>query len=165
MAAWVFEWSWNAKPTFQLIFGERKALLQLEKETKLALARDSALSWSTKVKNVGIHYAGQERYGSYSSGIHRKRTKSPEQNKSSLDIAGCFKCNGPDNISVNFPRPPNIARAGARRLEYSQKIQNEAWECCPRSSSRLVSSTNFRISSGGFRRRKLGLLKLSAHIP
>lgn len=48
--------------TFEVLFGEPEVVLQLDKTAKVPLALESALSSSTKVNEVDVHYPGQGRY-------------------------------------------------------------------------------------------------------
>lgn len=123
-------YSWSHEPlsrvathglSFQILYGELEAALQLDKEAKLAIARDSASSLSPRQEEVEIRYAGQGRYARNPKFVRERRTAQNSGKINPLTISGCFNCDSPDHLAKDCPKPMNAAKAAARRLEYYRK--------------------------------------------
>lgn len=100
---------------FQQLYGELEAALQLDKEARLIMSRDEAARSSKSADPIGVNYAGQARYN------RSQRNPRPTQRKDPLLISGCFNCDDPNHLIKDCPKPKNIAKATARRLEYYKK--------------------------------------------
>lgn len=114
--------------SFQMLYGELEAALQLDKEAKVAIARDSASSAKyAAVDEVDIRFAGQGRYGRNPKDVRgrggpsRGSSLSLKTKTNPLDISGCFNCDSPNHLIGQCPHPKNAAKAAARRLEYYKK--------------------------------------------
>lgn len=121
--------SWSREPlsrvathslTFQMLYGELEAALQLDKEAKLALARDNALGKSIHYdeRGLGIHYAGQGRYGNNLRYVRTRRKSNARRSIKPVDIAGWFNCGESDHFVKDCKKPMNAAKAAAKKLEY-----------------------------------------------
>lgn len=105
------------KLSFQQIYGELEAALQLEKESKIATLRDKIgrSEQQTRDDIVGVNFAGQGRYS------RRREQGSWNRRMNPLSISGCFNCDDRSHMLKDCPKPRNVARAAARRLEYLRK--------------------------------------------
>lgn len=123
----VVGYNWSHEPlsrvathnlSFQQVYGELEAALQLDKEARIALLRDKA-SNANKQRNddiISTNFAGQ---GRYSRGNKSRGETTSTFNP--LSIAGCFNCGDPGHIMKNCPRPLNVAKAAASKIEYLNK--------------------------------------------
>ena len=118
--------------SFQQLYGELEAALQLQKEAKQAMLRDAA----TKTKDLGyddevpgILFAGQTRYAKHPSrnrffrGSRGFSTPSsrPRTSFDPLSIQGCFNCEDKTHTIRDCPRPINAGKAAANKLDYFRK--------------------------------------------
>lgn len=139
----VVGYSWSHEPlsrvathqlTFQKLYGELEAPLQLEKEGKLAQVRDSATNTGffgyDQQLESSVHYNGQGKYGRhpsharsiYSSGKSGFQAQSRESTTfDPLKVAGCFNCGNPNHMMNKCDKPLNVARAASNRIEYYEK--------------------------------------------
>lgn len=138
---------WSSEPlsrvathslTFQQLYAELEAALQLDKESKLATLRDQ-VQIQRKVaipeETLGIHYIGQGRYlnnpGTFrgrkpvkSARFNQRPTSSysgeQRSRKSPFDpltVLGCFNCGG-NHLIKDCRKPLNVAKSAAGKLEY-----------------------------------------------
>lgn len=100
--------------TYQQLYGELESALQLYKEAKLEMLLEKATNSNIPTEDgiAEISYVGQPRlrsgYAKY------KRTK----DRSGAQAQGCFNCEAKDHYARECPRPLNLARAAARKLDY-----------------------------------------------
>lgn len=150
----VIGYSWSHEPlsrvathglSFQQLYGELEAALQLEKEAEIMKQRDRATQAIREKHDevVGVNYAGQGRY------IRKQNfRKSYKSRKNPLEISGCFNCDDPSHMIKDCPEPKNAAKAAARRLEYLQKkkqnnaIHHVLAELCQQLDSQNSSDTD-----------------------
>ena len=117
--------------SFQQLYGELEAALQLEKETKHAALRDSMTRSSSRrfghdEEIPGILFTGQTRYAKHPSSLgYQNRTGFGKPTKGMkfdpLSISGCFNCDDPTHVVKNCPKTLNVAKAAAKKLEYYSK--------------------------------------------
>lgn len=123
----VIGYTWSHEPlsrvatqglTFQQLYGEIEAALQLHKESQLVASRDDAARLQV-VQDEGealINFTGQGRY------LKPYRDKNVGQKSfDPLSITGCFNCEDPSHVLKDCPKPLNIAKAAAQKLEYLKK--------------------------------------------
>lgn len=106
--------------TFQQLYGELESAVQLDKESKLASTQERARIRSVDndvVTPIQIHFAGQ---GRYRHGNTSNRGK-PRATFDPLSLMGCFNCDDPGHRANKCPKPPDYARAAARKIEYLKK--------------------------------------------
>ena len=142
--------SWSSEPlsrvathqlTFQQLYSELEAALQLDKESKLAVIRDRAQLNQRSVphdSSTGILYTGQGRYYNNSPYPRERDPRSTGQPHASgrvyrspltarqkgkfnpLSVSGCFNCGG-NHLLRDCTLPLNTSRAAARKMEYYAK--------------------------------------------
>ncbi|CDF36767.1 unnamed protein product [Chondrus crispus] len=141
---------WSSEPlsrvathqlTFQQLYSELEAALQLDKESKIAIIRDHAQLNQRSVSHdswAGILYTGQGRYYN-NSPYPRERDqtstrqprfggrafRSPSTTKQKvkfnpLTVSGCFNCGG-NHLLRDCTLPLNTSRAATRKMEYYAK--------------------------------------------
>ena len=137
--------TWSSEPlsrvathelTFQQLYSELEAALQLDKESKLAIIRDRAQLDQRQVPHdgsIGILFTGQGRYYNnalYPSARDSTRTQrcfsgrafrspsttKPKGNFNPLSVSGCFICGG-NHLLRDCTLPLNTSRAATRKME------------------------------------------------
>lgn len=138
----VVGYDWSREPlsrvathslTFQQLYGELEAAVQLDKESKLANLQDRASSVGDQgVESDGgiasINYAGQGRYSiptkgrrtSYGQGRQIGYDNGSKNKIDPLSLVGCFNCGEKSHFARDCTRPKNFAAAAARKIEYLQ---------------------------------------------
>ena len=140
---------WSSEPlsrvathqlTFQRLYSELEAALQLDKESKLAIIRDRARLDQRRGPHdhsTGILYTGKGRYYNNSpypsernsTSTHRRFSgrafRSPSMSKpkgkfNPLSVSGCFNCGGNHSLR-DCTLPLNTSRAATRKMEYYAK--------------------------------------------
>ena len=127
--------------TFQKLYAELEAALQLDKEAALANLRDSAEQRRRSPvpeNTTGVLYTGQDRYMNDPTGLRRtfakplrpfhkepNRSSHPfEQRKARFDplsvVQGCFNCGG-NHLLKDCLKPLNTVCAASRNIEYFAK--------------------------------------------
>ena len=112
--------------SFQQLYGELEAALQLSKEAKIAAMRDRMESRRSQADQdepniVGILYTGQGKYAFRNKG--RSKRVSPKKNDKGvnpLSIMGCFNCGDPSHMLKDCSKEVNLMRAAKSRLEYAE---------------------------------------------
>lgn len=94
--------------SFQMLHGELKAALQLDKEEKVVLAGDSTSSASTKTEEVGITYAEHGSYGRNAKSVrsNKEYSRNPSAKTNPLDIAGYLNCDALGHLATTAVRAP-----------------------------------------------------------
>ena len=115
------------KLTFQMVYGKLEAALQLFKEAKLAMRRDTAETGYQGSHNdpSNVFYQGQAKYLRDVSAFRRGRDRGSQGKQKKtfnpLSIQGCFNCESPDHVLKHCPHPLNIAKAATRKVDYYSK--------------------------------------------
>eukprot|EP00171_Calliarthron_tuberculosum_P001155 IDg1155t1 len=126
--------------SFQQLYGELEAALHLERESKLAIMRDSVtmgrsrsaiednrvpgvLHFNTDGANdADVFYQGQ---GMYARAHKRLGDKSkqprPMKRFDPLMVMGCFNCDDPGHVIRNCPKKVDATRAAKKKIEYLEK--------------------------------------------
>lgn len=132
----VIGYEWSHEPlsrvathdlSFQQLYGELEAALQLYNEARLAIIRDRASSQeSGSIRNnpSNVFYSGQGRYIRNPSEIRTIPNNSKGKSEKRFDplsVQGCFNCDAPGHLFRDCPKPRNSARAAARKIEYYSK--------------------------------------------
>ena len=117
--------------SFQDVYGELEAALHLQREARLAKARDSITFKKPDVNDErevpGILYEGQGRYQVSKHGVGDRRnsgwkqTRKEKKERDPLTIMGCFNCDNPNHLLKNCPLALNARRAAEKRIEYYSK--------------------------------------------
>lgn len=111
--------------SFQMLYGEQEASLQLHKDTELAEIRNCASTVNIFQDNetLGIDYAGQDRYANNPKSVCNKTGPMPQSvyQLLRLNIAGCFNCGHRNHTLRECTKPINAVRAASKKLKYSQK--------------------------------------------
>lgn len=104
--------------SFQQVYGELEAALQLNKEAQVALLRDKASNSNREHDDEVIvtNFAGQGRYAKHNRSRVATTTKF-----NPLSFAGCFNCGGTDHLIKNCPKPLDVGRTAAMKIEYLNK--------------------------------------------
>lgn len=104
--------------TFQQLYGELEAAVQLDKDSRLASSVERAKARASE-PNIAlpIHFTGQ---GGYRRSNASNRNK-PKRSFDQLSIMGCFNCNDPGHHTNKCPKPPDHARAAGNKLTYLRK--------------------------------------------
>jgi len=114
--------------SFQQLYGELEAALQLHGEAKQAIAKDNPADGAPGSTEVAtVLYAGQGVYGRPNKGIGAKSaggTSRAGQRKEGFDpltLMGCFNCDDPGHTMRDCPHPRDVTRAAKRKLDYFAK--------------------------------------------
>lgn len=127
----VVGYDWSREPlsrvatcglSFQQLYGELEAAVQLEKESKIAKLRDRATDNARDRSDeaVAINFAGQGRYNYPRHQVHTKKDMQKKKHDP-LTVMGCFNCDDPAHMAKDCPHPKNFAKSAARLLEYHNK--------------------------------------------
>lgn len=104
--------------SFQQLYRELEASLQLNKEAQLEISRESGGRSELVSNNASVAYTGQGRYKSLGNQTSKGGN---HKDAVSLSIAGCFNCDEPSHMAKGCPKHRNFAGAAARKLEYLHK--------------------------------------------
>lgn len=103
-----------------MLNGELEAVLQLDKEAKLAPQRYGALLQRIPQfeEHLGVHFAGQGRYKYNPRKVRKCGNGTGRQRFNPLDIVGYFNCGDLDHMLKDCRKPFNASNAGAKKLEH-----------------------------------------------
>lgn len=119
---------WSSEPlyreathglTFQQLYGDLEAVVQLDKESRFAILRDLAghASRDRSYDAVAINCHVQ---GRYKHPLQSVQTRFNDKNPKSdpLSLMGCYNCDSPGHMARECSHPKNFAKSAARKLEY-----------------------------------------------
>lgn len=144
--------------TFQQLYVELEAAMNLAREAKMAIIRDNTESRSHRSKIdeepvPRILYQAPNRYAARHKGVVDScspvRHSSPRYKTfDPLSVMGCFSCHEPSHMVKACPKKVELTKAAKRRIEYMKKrgkprnVQVVLFELCQQMDSNAVASVN-----------------------
>jgi len=114
--------------SFQQLYGELAASLQLHSAAKRAKDRRSSIAdGQVKSELASVMFAGQGVYGRPKTGVGAtsaagaSRAVQRKDRFDPLSLMGCFNCDDPGHTMRDCPRPRDATRAAKRKLDYFAK--------------------------------------------
>jgi len=116
--------------SFQHLYNQLIASLQLYEETRVANAKDGPMLERAAASNapLPILFAGQGMYGRPNKGVGASTPRASTGGGTKkgvrfdpLTVQGCFNCEDPTHTMRKCPRPINAVKAAQRKLAYYAK--------------------------------------------